>query len=179
MGQPYIGEIRMFAGNFAPVNWALCNGQMMSINENTALYQLIGTTYGGDGVNSFQLPDLRSRVPVHAGTSSGGNYLLGQVAGVENVTLTTQQMPKHSHALNATNSGEVLAPAANTFPALATSTPQQPGSVNMYEPASTANTTLNPATITLDGGNQPHSNIQPFVAINFIISLVGVFPTQG
>ena len=108
----YLGEVRMFAGGFAPVGWALCNGQMLAISANESLFQLIGTTYGGDGQNTFGLPDLRSRVPVHMGS----NYIIGQQAGVESVTLLATQMPKHSHIVNATNSGEVLAPATNTFP---------------------------------------------------------------
>jgi microcystin-dependent protein len=176
MGQPFVGEIRMFAGNFAPLNWALCNGATIAISENTTLFQLIGTTYGGDGVNTFNLPNLQSRVPVHQGTAiSGSTYVIGQVSGAENVTLTTQQMPTHNHSLSATNTGQVLAPSATTIPALATSTQTNYG---VYGPAQIS-TNLNPATIKNDGGSQPHNNIQPYLAINFIISLFGIFPSQS
>jgi microcystin-dependent protein len=179
MGQPYIGEIRIFAGNFAPVGWAICDGRLLSIdaNENAGLFQLIGTTYGGNGQTNFALPDLRSRVPVHAGTSTGGTYTIGQSAGVESVVLLTSQLPKHTHIVNATNSGEVLVPSGSTYPAVATS--QQAGELLVYGAAATADTTLVSTSITNDGGNLPHDNIQPFVAINFIIALTGVYPTQA
>ena len=176
MGQPFVGEIRLFAGTFAPLNWAFCNGQLIPISENTTLFQLIGTTYGGDGVTTFALPNLQSRVPVHAGTLSGGpTFVIGQAAGVENVTLSLQQMPTHNHLVNATASGQVLSPL-NAFPANATS-PTQPG-VLVYG-APPAGSKLNPATVQNAGGSLPHTNLQPFVAINYIISLFGVFPTQG
>ena len=176
MGQPYVGEIRMFAGNFAPYGWALCNGASLAISNFDTLYNLIGTTYGGDGQQTFNLPNLQSRVPVHMGTSnSGGSYSIGQTGGVESVTLTTQQMPQHNHALFAASAGETLKPSAATIPALATSTQTNFG---VYGPAPTT-TNLNPATIKNDGGSQPHSNIQPFLAFNFIISLYGVYPSPS
>jgi microcystin-dependent protein len=174
MGQPYIGEIRMFAGTFAPVNWALCNGATLAISSNEALFNLIGTTYGGDGQQTFNLPNLQSRVPLHMGTSNiGGSYALAQIGGVETVTLTTQQMPSHNHTLNAANTGQTLAPSVTTIPALATSTLTKFG---VYGPAPTT-TNLNPATIKNDGGSQPHSNIQPFLAFTFIICLYGIYPS--
>jgi microcystin-dependent protein len=177
MGQPFVGEIRLFAGNFAPFNWAFCNGQQIAISENQTLFQLIGTTYGGDGVSTFNLPNLQSRVPVHQGTApSGGTFVIGQLAGVEAVTLTTQQMPSHNHALVATGGGQTLAPTANTFPAVATTST---GTPNVYAPGTTTNRTLNPATIKNDGGSLPHSNLQPYLAVNFIISLFGIFPSQS
>ena len=166
----------MFAGNFAPYGWALCNGASLAISNFDTLYNLIGTTYGGDGQQTFNLPNLQSRVPLHMGTSnSGGSYVIGQTGGVESVTLTTQQMPQHSHALFAASAGETLAPSAATIPAVATSSQTNYG---VYGPAPT-NTNLNPATIKSDGGSQPHSNIQPYLAFNFIISLYGVYPSPS
>jgi microcystin-dependent protein len=176
MGQPYVGEIRLFGGNFAPVGWALCNGAPQSISSNPTLFQLIGTTYGGDGVQTFNLPNLQSRVPVHQGTGTSGTYVIGQAAGVETVTLTTQQMPSHNHALVATSSGQTLVPSTSTFPAVATTTN---GTAILYAPGTTTGRTLNPATIKNDGGSQPHSNIQPYLAVNFIISLYGIYPSPS
>jgi microcystin-dependent protein len=175
MGSPFIGEIRMFGGNFAPVNWAFCNGQTLSIAQYTALFSLIGTTYGGDGVQTFNLPNLQSRVPVHQGNGPGGTYVIGQPAGAEAVILTPQQMPSHTHTLGAANTGETEVPTNSTIPALATS--NQAG-VAVYGPVPT-NTNLNPNTIRNDGGGQPHSNIQPYLALNFIISLLGIFPPRS
>ena len=175
MSGPYVGEIRIFGGNFAPVGWALCNGAQLSIGENETLFQLIGTTYGGDGVNTFNLPDLRSRTPIHMGTGGGGTYVIGQPGGVEQVTLTTAQIPSHNHFANATTAGQTQVPAANTLPASSTPTGR-----NVYGPYGAAPATLAASTIPPSGGNnQPHSNIQPFLAINFIISLFGIFPSPN
>lgn len=175
MGQPYVGEIRLFAGTFAPLGWALCNGAPQSISENGTLFNLIGTTYGGDGVQTFNLPNLQSRVPVHQGTLAGGpTFVIGQVAGVETVTLSVQQMPTHNHLVNATASGQVLSPS-NAYPANATSSGQAGVLVYGVPPAGSK---LNPATVQSAGGSQPHTNLQPFVAINYIISLFGIFPTR-
>lgn len=171
MGQPYVGEIRMVGFNFAPVGWALCNGQLMPISENDTLFNLIGTTYGGDGQQTFALPDLQSRVPVHMGSAQGSSYALGQVAGVEQVTLTTNQIPIHPHAFLASNSpGTQINPAGNTI--------AQPNQIQPYlddvpSVPMSANA-LGPA-----GGNQPHENMMPFLVISFIISLYGVYPQQG
>jgi microcystin-dependent protein len=173
MGTPYVGEIRMFAGNFNPAGWALCQGQQVPIDQNPTLFNLIGTTYGGDGQTYFNLPNLQSRLPVHMGSSSSlGTYTIGEVAGVETVTLTTQQIPSHSHNVNATNTGQQLAPSGTTMPAAAT-----PNSRNVYGPAAGAAVTMANGMIGTTGGNQPHSNIQPVLAINFIIALYGIYPS--
>jgi microcystin-dependent protein len=174
MGTPYVGEIRMFAGNFNPAGWMLCQGQQLPISGYETLFNLIGTTYGGDGQNNFNLPNLQSRLPVHMGTSpSLGTYTIGEAAGVEEVTLTTQQIPRHNHNVNATNTGQQLAPSGTTMPASAT-----PGNNrNVYGPAASNPVTMANGMIGMTGGNQPHSNIQPVLAINFIISLYGIYPS--
>lgn len=172
---PYVGEIRMFAGNFAPVGWMFCQGQTLSIAENEVLFQLIGTTYGGDGQTTFNLPNLASRVPVHMGTSnvSGRTYIIGEMAGVEQVTLTVQQIPNHTHTALASsapgnsrslNGGAPARDAEGNLPLY--STPSFPSPVN-----------LNAGTIGIAGGSQPHENMQPFVCMNYIISLYGIYPS--
>jgi len=175
MGIPYIGEIRMFGGNFAPAGWMLCQGQLIPISENETLFQLIGTTYGGDGQSTFQLPDLQGRVPVHAGTNAGFTFQLGEKDGVETVTLTASQIPSHLHALQANNGTPSLTPA-NAIPAVLTG--NQPGAM-LYGAAAGGATTLHPNTIQVAGGSQPHDNMQPFLVINFIIATQGVFPAQN
>ena len=165
MPEPYVGEIRMFAGNFAPAGWMLCQGQTLSIAENEVLFQLIGTTYGGDGQSTFNLPNLASRVPVH----QGNTFILGQTGGVENVTLTTQQIPAHNHTFIASGDAANQITAANGVVASAVS-------LSMYFTAA-PDASLNANAITLTGGSQPHTNLQPLLAINFIISLFGVFPS--
>jgi microcystin-dependent protein len=175
MGQPFVGEIRMFGGNFAPAGWVFCNGALLSIAENEVLFNLIGTTYGGDGQSTFAVPDLQSRVPVHSGGAQ--NYVLGQNGGVE-VTLTTQQIPSHSHAPVATaNPGDTNIPGNATI--LATMGPAGVAQVPAYLPYNVANAqvALNNATVAQSGGNQPHSNIQPYLVISYIISLFGIFPS--
>ena len=172
MAQPYVGEIRIFGGNFAPVGWMFCDGSTLPISGNETLFQLIGTTYGGDGQSTFKLPDLRGRVPVHQGTNpgTGTTYILGEQSGVESVTLTTQQIPQHSHALLATNAiGTQANPGGNV---LANSQGPQPY-IQENPDAS-----LNPQTLAPAGGSQPHENLQPFLGLNFIISLFGIFPSQ-
>jgi microcystin-dependent protein len=172
MAQPYVGEIRMFAGNFAPAGWAFCDGSQMAISENETLFQLIGTTYGGDGQTTFNLPDLRGRVPVHQGTdqSTGTTFTLGEQAGVESVTLTTQQTPQHNHLLLATGAtGTQANPGGNL---LANSQGPQP----YIQEGPDGN--LSPQAVAPVGGNQPHENLEPFLGINFIISLFGIFPSQ-
>jgi microcystin-dependent protein len=170
MGQPFVGEIRMFAGPFVPFNWAFCDGTLISISDNDALFQLIGTTYGGNGTSNFGLPDLRSRVPVHQGAGS----LIGQVAGVEKVTLTSAQLPSHSHVLQSSITASSISPN-NNLPA---ATVSGAGKSDIYGPAGAKPTNLSPASLQLDGGSQPHNNIQPYLTINFIIALNGIFPTQ-
>jgi microcystin-dependent protein len=177
MGQPYIGEIRMFAGSFAPVGWMTCSGQIMPISENDALFTLIGTTYGGDGQETFGLPDLQGRLPNHAGQGPGlsNNYQLGEKAGVEGVTLSTNQIPNHNHMVAGTATAQQNSPQDAVF---ATITSTQAG-VFGYETNAAPSTSLIPATIQGAGGSQPHDNIQPTLCINYIISLFGVFPTQN
>lgn len=171
-GEPYVGEIRMFAGNFAPVGWALCQGQPLAISENDVLFQLIGTTYGGDGQETFNLPNLASRVPIHMGTSpSGVTYQIGEMAGTEQETLSIQQIPNHTHTLQASTAlGNTADPAGAVIA-------QSPASINLLiEDAPSIN--MAAASVTPAGGSQPHENTQPFLCINFIISLYGVFPSQ-
>jgi len=171
MAQPYIGEIRMFAGNFAPVGWENCNGQLLPISENDALFTLIGTTYGGDGQQNFALPDLQSRVPMHFGTGPGlSSYQLGETGGTESQTLTTQQIPNHTHQMITTTS-----PGTNNSPSgaiLATSPV-----VDIYI-QDTPTKALAPSVVGPDGGSQPHENRMPFIVIRYIISLFGIFPSQ-
>jgi len=179
MSQPYIGEIRMFGGNFPPSGWAFCDGAVTAIADNDTLYQLIGTTYGGDGVNTFGLPDLRGRTPVHWGAGAGATYVLGQKAGVETVTLTASQLPQHSHSLLSSST-----PAASSVPdatsIFADVGPASAQAVNAYTPYTGTNqVTLNTTSVTVAGGSQPHENMQPYLGINFIISLYGIFPSQN
>lgn len=169
MPEPFVGEIRMFAGNFPPSGWAFCDGQPLPISENEVLFQLIGTTYGGDGEETFNLPDLQSRVPVHQGTGGGVTYTLGESGGVEQVTLTVQQIPVHTHALlGSTAAGTQTTPVDNVLAASNT--------VSMYKAAAVTGA-LNAASAGPAGGSQPHENLQPYLCINFIISLFGVFPS--
>jgi microcystin-dependent protein len=172
LAQPYIGEVRMFAGNFAPAGWMFCEGQTISISENESLFQLIGTTYGGDGESSFALPNLAGRIPIHMGQGPDGTtYQLAEMAGTEQETLTIQQMPAHSHTLLATSSGGTISPAN----ALLTRPTGQQG-VQTYA-AAAQTTALNTATVQGAGGNQPHANLQPYLCVNFIISMFGIFPS--
>jgi microcystin-dependent protein len=162
----------MFGGNFAPVGWMFCDGAQLAISDNDTLFNLIGTTYGGDGQTTFNLPDLRGRAPVHQGTNpaTGTSYTLGEQAGVETVTLTTQQIPQHTHALAATNAiGTQANPGGNL---LANSQGPQPYIQENPDGS------LNPQAVTPFGGSQPHENLQPFLGINFIISLYGIYPSQ-
>jgi microcystin-dependent protein len=156
----------MFGGNFAPAGWMFCDGQLLPISENETLFQLIGTTYGGDGQTTFALPQLQSRVPMHVGTG----FLLAETGGVETVTLTVQQTPVHNHALlGSTGNGDQANPSGNV---LASST-----LLKLYA-VETANATMGVTAITSVGGSQPHENLQPFLCVNFIISLFGIFPSQ-
>ena len=179
MTQPYVGEIRLFGGNFAPQGWAMCDGQLQSIAENDTLYNLIGTTYGGDGINTFGLPDLRGRVPSHWGTKNGMTYVLGQPGGTESVTLTPQQLPQHTHPMYAAaTNGSLNVPTAASM--LSNQGPTGTG-INAYIPYSAANEqiALSAASTTPVGGNQPHDNMQPYLGVNFIIALYGIFPSQN
>jgi microcystin-dependent protein len=169
MAQPYVGEIRLFAGNFAPAGWAFCDGAVMPISENDVLFTLIGTTYGGDGQETFALPDLRGRVPIHNGTANGTTYTIGENGGTESVTLTTSQIPAHTHQLLGS-----LDPAAAR--AIGSGVFGRGGSV-LYS-SDYAAVPISSQSISAVGGSQPHDNMQPYVCINYIISLFGVFPSQ-
>ncbi len=156
----------MFAGNFAPAGWLLCEGQLLSISENETLFQLIGTTYGGDGQSTFALPDLRGRIPVH----QGNGFILAETGGVEDVTLTVSQIPAHSHPFLASSvAGNSSSPQGNTVA-------QTDGTIGLYI-ADPPGVNMDPAAITPVGGSQPHTNFQPYLCINFIISLFGIFPS--
>ena len=170
MAQPYVGEIRMFAGNFAPAGWMFCEGQLLPISENEALFQLIGTTYGGDGQESFGLPDLRGRLPLHFGSgSSGTTYSLAEMSGVEQVTLTTQQIPVHNHPAGCLSTDGNSSSPSGGLPAANTTT--------VAYGALPPQTAMNAASISATGGSQPHTNFQPYLCIDFIISLFGIFPS--
>ena len=169
MAQPYVGEIRMFAGNFAPAGWMFCEGQLLPISENETLFQLIGTTYGGDGEQTFALPDLRGRVPIH----QGNGFILAETGGAEEITLTVQQIPAHTHPLLATNN-LATGTAPNNQQVLSASTE---AAVTPYG-TDAPTTTLIPSSVSPVGGSQPHTNFQPYLCVNFIISLFGIFPSQ-
>lgn len=176
MSSPFLGEIRMFAGNFAPEGWAFCDGRLMPISENDALFTLLGTTYGGDGEQTFALPNLGGRIPVSAGTNptTGATYMCGQMAGTESVTLTTQQLPLHSHAaFGSVDPATSNTPQANVPASTPTAAGQLPYGTDP-PPAGLASSSISPA-----GGSQPHENCQPFLTVSFIISLSGIFPTQS
>jgi microcystin-dependent protein len=165
MAQPYVGEIRMFGGNFAPAGWMFCEGQLLPISENETLFQLIGTTYGGDGESTFGLPDLRGRIPIH----QGNGFILAETGGVEEVTLTVSQIPAHSHPLLGTTTV-----ANDQFPG--PNVPAQTATFDGYQ-SSPANVNMAPQSIGPVGGSQPHTNFQPYLCISFIISLYGIFPS--
>jgi len=167
MSDPYIGEIRLFAGNFPPAGWAICRGQPIPISENDALFVLIGTTYGGDGQETFNLPDLQGRVPMHQGNS----HVIGEQGGVESVTLTTNQIPIHNHAVVVSkDQGTQSAPSGKIL--------ASNQSVLLYRPG-IGTATFDPSAVSISGGSQPHDNMQPYLVINYIISLFGLYPTQN
>jgi microcystin-dependent protein len=171
MPEPFIGEIRMFGSSFAPAGWALCNGTPIPISENDALFVVLGTRYGGDGEETFNLPDLMGRVPMHTGQGPGlsQNYQMGEKGGVESVTLTTQQIPNHTHALVASGAvGNSISPSDNMTGLSA--------QVKFYN-LGTAVSAMNASAVQPVGGSQPHENMQPYLVITFIISLYGVFPS--
>lgn len=168
MAQPYVGEIRLFAGNFAPAGWMFCDGSLLPISENETLFQLIGTTYGGDGQSTFALPDMRGRIPVHFGNGPGGNLILAETGGVETVTLTVQQIPGHSHpVLASSGTANAVTPGDNVFAAAL-----QDVYVEDITPQA-----LSPQSVSSVGGSQPHENFQPYLCVNYIISLFGIFPS--
>lgn len=168
--EPYIGQISMAGFNFAPRGWALCNGQIMSIQQNTALFSLLGTTFGGNGQTTFGLPDLRGRVPIHQGQGPGlTNRVMGELSGSEVVTLISTEMPMHTHLVNASNGDSTSKNPSGNFMG-GTASP-------VY--SATANATMNPQVNGLAGGNQPHQNMQPYEVISFIIALEGIFPSRN
>ena len=171
MAQPYVGEIRMFAGNFNPNGWSFCDGQLLPIAENEVLFQLIGTMYGGDGEETFALPNLQSRIPMHFGTGPDGvTYQQAEAAGVESVTLTIQQIPAHTHASLGSTDTATASVATNSVIGKSTA-------IDAFINA-TPDTALSNQAITPVGGSQPHDNMQPFLCVNYIISLFGLFPSQ-
>lgn len=188
----YLGEIRIFAGNFAPAGWQLCDGTLLSISQNDALFTLLGTTYGGDGINTFAVPDLRQRISVGTGliSPSGGSqtYVIGQQSGTQNVTLLVNNIPQHTHALMATSTAATTGDPANNMLAITNGDnntgPTAYPDVNLYTtlplPAggtSTPNATLDERTLQTTGYTEPHDNSMPYVTINFIIATVGIYPS--
>lgn len=171
MSEPFIAEIRIFAGNFAPRSWAFCNGQLLPVSQNTALFSLIGTTYGGDGRSTTALPNLMGRVPMHPGRGPGLTARrLGQRGGVETVSLSEAQMPNHTHTMSASRDrGELSTPAAGRSLARA----------QIYGPASNPQVNMASTALPSAGGSQPHNNLQPFIVMNFIIALQGLYPSRG
>jgi microcystin-dependent protein len=171
-GSPFIGQIMMVGFNFTPQGWAMCNGQLLAIADNTALFTLIGTTYGGDGQTTFGLPDLRGRVPV--GTGQGGSlspYVIGEFTGTETVTLTVNQLPQHQHSYSpAASANEQTSDRPDS---------NYPAAGGYYASTTNSGAPMGAPTLALVGGNQPHNNLQPLLAINFIISLFGIFPSQN
>lgn len=165
MAQPYVGEIRMFAGNFAPAGWMFCEGQLVPISEYETLFNLIGTTYGGDGQSTFALPDLRGRLPIH----QGNGFILAETGGAEEITLTINQIPAHSHVvLSNTQAATETNPSSNAIPA-------SPGALIYNNLTPLGN--MSPQVISAIGGSQPHTNFQPYLCVDFIISLYGIFPS--
>lgn len=169
MAQPYIGQIKIFAGNFAPQGWVFCDGRLLAISENSALFTLIGTTYGGDGQETFGVPDLRGRLALNQGQGPGlSNYVIGQALGSETVTLTQSQLPAHTHIAAGNSAAGGGTPSGSTWAI---------GSLLAYGPSATLQG-MNPAGVAFSGGNQPHSNMMPYLAVNYILSLFGIFPSQ-
>jgi len=171
MAQPYVGEIRMFGGNFAPAGWAFCNGATLPISEYDTLFNLIGTTYGGDGQSTFQLPDLQGRLPIHQGTGGGlGTYTIGQAAGIESVTLNTNQIPSHNHlAMVSTTAATASSPQGNVI---------ANGTANLFL-RDVISDTMNANSVGISGGSQPHTNTMPYLCISYIISLYGIYPSPS
>lgn len=165
MAQPYVGEIRMFAGNFAPAGWMFCEGQLLPISENETLFQLIGTTYGGDGQSTFALPDLRGRLPMH----QGNGFILAETGGAEEITLTVQQIPAHTHPMLCAN-------AVANDPNTNNNMLGESSAISLYQSGNPA-TPMAPNAIGATGGSQPHTNFQPYLCVDFIISLFGIFPS--
>ncbi len=171
MSEGFVGEIRMFAGNYAPENWAFCDGQLLTISDYDTLFSLLGTTYGGDGQTNFAVPDLRGRLPIHIGTNSGIAYTLGQKSGSETNTLQTSELPAHTHPVKATSdTATVNTPANNTWASTAT---------NLYSNVTATDVTpMDSTAVSINGGGQPHTNMMPSLTISFMISLIGIYPSR-
>ena len=165
MSEPFLSEIKIVSFNFPPKGWALCNGQLLPINQNQALFSLLGTTYGGNGQTTFALPNLRGRVPIHM--SQG--HSLGEAAGSTSVTVNIQQLPTHTHLLQATDQNGAIANPTNAFL----------GAVNSMYGSATSLTTMNAGSVTNIGGSQPHNNMMPYLTLNFVIALQGIFPSRN
>jgi microcystin-dependent protein len=172
LSSPFVAEIRMFCSNFAPVGWALCNGQLLPISQNTALFSILGTTYGGDGKTTFALPNLQGMSPMGQGDGEGlAPAVLGQVGGAATVTLTTSEIPAHTHrALGVADAGSTPSPSGATW---------AKESHEMYTSSASARTPMGPAALASQGGGQPHNNLPPYLVVNFIIALQGVFPSRS
>jgi microcystin-dependent protein len=170
MAEPYLGEIRMVGFNFNPQGWQLCQGQLLSISEYTALFSLLGTSYGGNGTTNFALPDLRGRIPMHQGSGSTGTYGFAEQGGSETVTLTTGEMPQHNHLLNAqSGSGNQASPSLGYFAG---------SDLDQFSSASPT-TTMSNSLVAINGGSQPHDNMSPFLCVNFVIAMEGVYPSRS
>lgn len=173
MSEPYVGEVQLFGFSYAPYQWAMCAGQTLAIQQNTALFSLLGVQYGGNGSTTYQLPNLTGRTPVNQGQGAGLTpYTIGETAGVYQVSLTTQEIPQHTHALSIANgaAGRTSSPAAGQ-------SLSSPGQTRAFLPGGSPNTQMHPTTIGLTGGGMPHSNRQPYLAMNYSIALYGVFPS--
>jgi microcystin-dependent protein len=169
---PFLGEIQIFAGNFPPIGWAFCQGQLLPISQYSALFSILGTTYGGNGTTNFALPNLQGCIPIHTGQGPGlSDRVLGETSGVETVTLLASEMPQHTHQLNAiASAGDTTVPANNVLG-------ENAGGVNNYK--SSANNSMNANTVSTQGGGLPHNNMQPYLTLNFCIAFEGIFPSRG
>ena len=174
MSNPFLAEIRIFTGNFPPKGWALCDGQLMPISQNTALFSLLGTTYGGNGTSNFALPNLQGCAPMQAGQGPGLSLRdLGETAGEQTVTLLDTEMPAHSHGAQGATGSNQGSPANNAWAS------GQKGFGNVYAPSSTNNVQMSPLALSIAGGSLPHNNMPPFLGLTFIIALQGVFPARS
>lgn len=173
MSDQYVGEIRMFAGNYSPKGWAFCDGAILPITGNESLYSIIGVTYGGDGTTNFKLPDLRGRLPLHKGTNSksGTEYTMGQTGGTETVALTLAQLPAHTHTVNAESTAGNIGDPKNAFWAASAS--------KQYSSDKNPTGLMNTASVSSTGGSSPHNNLMPYLPVSFIIALQGLYPSQG
>jgi microcystin-dependent protein len=181
MAEPFLGEIRMFGGNFAPTGWALCNGQLLSISQYAALFSLLGTTYGGNGTSTFGLPNLQGQTAIHWGTSrSGTSYVIGEVGGAENVTLLQNQMPQHNHTVSVSNQAGTVTDPTNAIPAqINTGSAKTPATTALGYSNAGPTGAMAANVVSIAGGSVPHSNMQPFQCVTFIIALVGLYPSRN